>query len=120
LQKPKLGDVSPRIESGVLSFSFYGYLQLCSTWSFNHLCWLCSSTFIFFLFVFPFHFLFEVFINLALLPIFFSLYPNPQKCQKAISFYHLVLRDPDYLQMIYLKREDLLEFSRKISYGRGM
>jgi hypothetical protein len=50
----------------------------------------------------------------------FSLYPNPQKYQKVFSFDHSVLRDSDCLQLIILEREDLLEFSRKKSYERGM
>jgi hypothetical protein len=45
-------------------------------------------------YLFPLSFvLVEFFNNFALLPIFFSLYPNPQKFQKYFSFYYSVLRD---------------------------
>jgi hypothetical protein len=87
LQKPKIGDVSPRIESGVLSFNFImRYLRLCSIWRLNHLYWFCSNT-LFVLIYYPFLFvLFEVFNNLVLLPISFSLYPNPQKVPFILRF----------------------------------
>jgi hypothetical protein len=56
LQKPKIGDVSPRIESAVYLYFYYALLRLCSTWSLNLLCWFCSNT-LFYLFsiCFPFH-----------------------------------------------------------------
>jgi hypothetical protein len=114
LQKPKLWDVFPRIESGVLSFNFIMHYWGCAPLGAWLSCVGFAPTLYLFLIYLSLSFvLFEVFNNLPLLPIFFSLYPNPQKFQKDFSFYPLVLRDSNCLQWFIWKREDFLSFQEE-------